>query len=105
MKWDLSPCVFRRLEAAGLTNTPQGSGMTPSFLFSNSDGSSQVAGGWGRVKALISLPLLESQPKLGDKPRSTALLVNTHQDANEQESALCTVKGANKLAVNHGHVF
>lgn len=32
-------------------------------------------------------------------------LVSTHQDANEQESALCTVKGVNRLALNHGHIF
>jgi len=96
--------MFRRLETTGITNTTPGSGLTPS-LFSNSDGLSQRAEEWGRVKAIISLAQLEAQPKLGDKPRATALPVSTHQDADEQESALCTVKAANGLAVSRGHIF
>lgn len=71
-------------------NKRQCSGMTPSWLFFNSHGSSQTTGEWGRAKAIIPLPQLESQLKLGDKPRTTASFVSTHQDANEQESALCT---------------
>lgn len=74
--------MFRRLEATGVTNTSQDSGMTLSLLFSNSDRSSQIEGWWGRVTAIISLPWLESQPKLGDKQRTNASLVLTHQDAN-----------------------